>query len=125
MSLSLAGPELDSRPRARAGVPVVPGWTLPRARLNQLLDAGTAGVITLVSAPTGAGKTLGVASWVAGPTSPPNVVWLNLARGGEEPDRVWRLLRRGLQEAGQQRLPRVPEGPAFAPARTRRPRGAR
>ena len=87
--------------------------------LNHLLDVGTGGMVTLVSAPTGAGKTLGVASWVAGPTSPPGVVWLNLARGGEEPDRVWRLLRRGLQEAGEQRLPPVPGGPAFAPARVR------
>ncbi len=105
--------------RARAGVPVVPPWTLPRRGLNQLLDVGTGGMVTLVSAPTGAGKTLGVASWVAGPTSPAGVVWLNLARGGEEPDRVWRLLRRGLQEAGEQRLPPVPGGPAFAPARIR------
>jgi LuxR family maltose regulon positive regulatory protein len=119
MSVSLAAPELNLEPRARAGVPVVPQWTLPRGRLNQLLDAGTLGVVTVVSAPTGAGKTLGVASWAAGPTSPSNVVWLNLGRGGAEPDRIWRLLRRGVQEAGAQRLPPAPGGPAFAPARIR------
>ena len=119
MSLAIAASEHDAWSRARIGVPLLPSWTLPREGLDQLLDAGVDGVVTVVSGPTGAGKTLGVASWAAGPTSPPGLVWLNLARGGAEPDRVWRLLRRGLQEAGEQLLPQVPGSPADAPARTR------
>ena len=82
MSLSVAASEPDTLTCVRAGVPVLPSWTLPRAGLDRLLDLGAGGVLTVVSAPTGAGKTLGVASWVAGPSAPPRVVWLNLrARG--------------------------------------------
>ena len=98
-------------------MPVLPAWVLPRARLNRALDLGAGGVLTLVSAPAGAGKTLGVASWAAGPSSPPRVVWLNLARGVAEPDLVWRLLRRGLQDAGEAGLPPAPAGPASSPGR--------
>ena len=119
MSLSIVASALHAGSRARAGLPVVPSWTLPREGLNERLDLGVGGVVTVVSAPTGAGKTLGVASWAAGPTSPPGLVWLNLARGGAEPDRVWRLLRRGLHEAGERRLPPVPKSPASAAVRIR------
>src|SRR3954470_14528238 len=112
MSLTVpdAGPAASRR--TRAGVPTLPTWVLPRSRLDRILDIGVEGVLTVVAAPTGAGKSLGVASWAAGPSSPEGtVVWLNLS-GGAEPDMVWRLLHRGLRESGETRLPPVPVGRA-------------
>lgn len=118
MSLTVPDAGLAASRRTRAGVPTLPPWVLPRARLDLILDIGAEGVLTVVAAPTGAGKTLGVASWAAGPSSPRGaVVWLNLSRGGAEPDMVWRLLHRGLRESGETRLPPVPAGRASTRAR--------
>ena len=117
MTPLLAASERDTVPLQRIGVPVVPPWTLPRARLDRLLDLGAERTLTVVSAPTGSGKTMGVASWVAGPTSPDRVLWVNLARGGAQPDRIWRLLRRTLQHVGEQHLPPFEAGPDLSPDR--------
>ena len=105
MSLSVAVAEAAERSRDRAGVPLVPAWMLPRSRLNQLLDDADR-LVTVVCAPTGAGKTSGVAAWAAETSSAPGVVWLNVAHAGSEPDLVWRRLRRGLHDLGERRLRR-------------------
>ena len=106
---------------ARPGLDVAAARSEPAPRPRRGRDAHRR-----VSAPTGAGKTLGVASWAAGPTSPPGLVWLNLARGGADPDRVWRLLRRGLQQAGERAASRrCRRGPAFDPSPDPRPGRAR
>ena len=47
-------------------VPAQPTVVVPRPRLEVLLDAGTLGPLTLVSAPAGTGKTVLVSSWAAG-----------------------------------------------------------
>ena len=119
LSLSFAVSEVDTDPLSRTGVPVVPHWTVVRQGLHRLLDRGAAGLLTVVSAPTGYGKTQGVASWVAGPTSPCEVVWVNLAHGGAEPDRVWRQIARGFQQTGQQDVPSFREDPSLVADRIR------
>jgi LuxR family maltose regulon positive regulatory protein len=84
---------------------------LPRARLNQLLDHADR-LLTVVCAPTGSGKTSGVAAWAADASSHGPVVWLDVARSGSAPDLVWRRLVRGLNHAGGSRLRAAPVAPA-------------
>lgn len=47
-----------------AGVPRLPRVYVPRARLWQRLDVATQNPVTLLVAPVGAGKTLGVSGWL-------------------------------------------------------------
>jgi|tagenome__1003787_1003787.scaffolds.fasta_scaffold20985398_4 LuxR family maltose regulon positive regulatory protein len=116
MSLSVAVAEAAERSRDRAGVPLVPAWMFPRSRLNKLLDDADR-LVTVVCAPTGAGKTSGVAAWAAETSSAAGTVWLNVGHAGSEPDLVWRRLRRGLHDAGERRLPPAPVAPAGSSAR--------
>jgi LuxR family transcriptional regulator, maltose regulon positive regulatory protein len=93
---------------ARVGVPAAPGWAVPRRALASRLEVGISGQLTVVAAPTGAGKSLGVASWAACSDSSVRMIWLNLARGGSDPDRVWRHLRESLAGEGVPDLPGIP-----------------
>ncbi|MFL5733904.1 MAG: LuxR C-terminal-related transcriptional regulator [Chloroflexia bacterium] len=66
---------------------------VPRARLLARLDAGLGGMLTLVSAPAGSGKTTLVADWVrrlqeAGRP----MAWLSLDAGDSDPARFMRYL---------------------------------
>ncbi|MBE1875842.1 hypothetical protein [Myceligenerans pegani] len=45
-------------------VPLVPRVYVPRSRFWQHLDDATDGAVTLVVAPVGSGKTMGVAGWL-------------------------------------------------------------
>jgi ATP/maltotriose-dependent transcriptional regulator MalT len=60
---------------SRIGVPSVPLWAVPRTRLAKRLDAA-AGLLTMISAPTGAGKTVGVASWARDLHPSVGVIWV-------------------------------------------------
>ncbi|MFL6132274.1 MAG: LuxR C-terminal-related transcriptional regulator [Nocardioidaceae bacterium] len=52
----------DDRPVA--GIPLLPRSYIPRVRLWDRLNVATEGSVTMVIAPAGAGKTLGVAGWL-------------------------------------------------------------
>jgi ATP/maltotriose-dependent transcriptional regulator MalT len=65
---------------SRTGVPNVPSWAVPRTRLGNRLDAGTAGPLTMISAPTGAGKTIGVALWARDLDPSLGVIWVKLRK---------------------------------------------
>ncbi len=73
-------------PRSRRGL-------VPRPRLSERLDRGTASTLTLVSAPAGFGKTTLLAEWLAaGPAGPADerlVAWLSLDRGDNDPASFW------------------------------------
>ncbi|MGH3366835.1 MAG: hypothetical protein ACRDOY_06505, partial [Nocardioidaceae bacterium] len=56
-----ARPATDSPPGT---VPRLPRVYVPRARLWQRLDLATQNPLTLLVAPVGAGKTLGVSGWL-------------------------------------------------------------
>ncbi len=60
------------------GVPRLPRTYVPRTALWERLDAATGAPMTLLVAPTGAGKTLAVAGWLRShhSTSGTDVVWL-------------------------------------------------
>ena len=108
----LAGPAQS----ARIDLPHVPEWAVPRRGLADRLELAGSGVVTLVTAPAGWGKTLGVASWAANSSSPGGVIWLNTAATGSDPDLFWKLVRTGLLEAGERHLAPVPPARA-TPAR--------
>lgn len=79
--------------RQHAPAPDVPAPALPRVyvgrrRLWERLDEAVKGSVTLLVAPAGAGKTLGVAGWLrqAGPEVTDRMVWIH-ADGSWTPDR--------------------------------------
>jgi len=57
-------------------VPVTRAACVPRPRLQALLDRGTRGPLTLLSAPAGSGKTTLVANWLRGTERP--AAWFSL-----------------------------------------------
>jgi LuxR family maltose regulon positive regulatory protein len=77
-------------PRLRRGV-------VPRRRLSERLDRGTASTLTLVSAPAGFGKTTLLTEWLAGslaagPAAPGDerlAAWLSLDRADNDPVSFW------------------------------------
>ena len=73
-------------PRSRRGL-------VPRPRLSERLDRGTASKLTLVSAPAGFGKTTLLTAWLAaGPAAPADerlTAWLSLDRADNDPASFW------------------------------------
>ena len=73
-------------PRPRRGL-------VPRPRLSERLDRGTASKLTLVSAPAGFGKTTLLTEWLAAsPAAPGNerlAAWLSLDRADNDPASFW------------------------------------
>ena len=73
-------------PRSRRGL-------VPRPRLSERLDRGTASTLMLVSAPAGFGKTTLLTEWLAaGPAGPADerlAAWLSLDRGDNDPASFW------------------------------------
>ena len=73
-------------PRPRRGL-------VPRPRLSERLDRGTASKLMLVSAPAGFGKTTLLTEWLAaGPAAPGNerlAAWLSLDRADNDPASFW------------------------------------
>jgi LuxR family transcriptional regulator, maltose regulon positive regulatory protein len=59
------------------GSPWLPRAYVPRKLLWSRLDSGVRGAVTMVVAPTGAGKTLGVAGWLQQSEAGRDAIWLN------------------------------------------------
>jgi LuxR family maltose regulon positive regulatory protein len=86
---------------------------VPRPRLIERLDRGTASKLTLVSAPAGFGKTTLLTEWLAaGPAAPADdrrVAWLSLDRADNDPASFWTYviaaLRTVASGAGESALP--------------------
>jgi LuxR family maltose regulon positive regulatory protein len=81
-------------PRSRRGL-------VPRPRLSERLDRGTASKLTLVSAPAGFGKTTLLTEWLAGgPAATAGerlVAWLSLDRADNDPASFWTYLIAALR----------------------------
>jgi LuxR family maltose regulon positive regulatory protein len=70
-------------PRSRRGL-------VPRPRLSERLDRGTASKLTLVSAPAGFGKTTLLTEWLAaGPADERLAAWLSLDQADNDPASFW------------------------------------
>ncbi|MFI5924980.1 LuxR C-terminal-related transcriptional regulator [Micromonospora sp. NPDC051543] len=79
---------------------VPPEPVVARPRLLRLLDAGSAGPVTLVVAPAGWGKTTLLASWVrlTEPGDAPAPAWVSV-EVGDDGDRLWAYLAAALRTA--------------------------
>jgi LuxR family transcriptional regulator, maltose regulon positive regulatory protein len=102
-------------PRARRDL-------VPRPRLAQRLDRGSASKLTLVSAPAGFGKTTLLAEWLAaGPTGRRLTAWLSLDRGDNDLASFWAYviaaLRTVVPGIGEDALAML-AGPGPQPAET-------
>ena len=75
-------------PRPRPGL-------VPRRRLIELLDRGTASKLTLVSAPAGFGKTTLLAEWLAANDRP--AAWVSLDLGDNDHQSFWSYVIAALQ----------------------------
>lgn len=97
--------------QAKIVMPGVPGWMVSRPRLEKRIDEGTAGPLTVITGPPGAGKTMAVASWAAARPGP--VAWVTLDHYDSRPKVFWSTIVAAMRNAGVA-LGRV----SAAPART-------
>ena len=84
----------EARPARRALARLV-----ERPRLHELIERGTGGLVTLVSAHAGTGKTVLLSSWAAA-ARPGRVAWLGLDRDDNWSPRFWLGVQRALGAAG-------------------------
>ena len=70
-------PKQTAGNRPVPGSPWLPRAYIPRQLLWSRLDSGVHGAVTIVVAPTGAGKTLGVAGWLQHSDAGRDAIWLN------------------------------------------------
>src|SRR6266581_1761166 len=79
-------------------VPAPSHALISRARLFALLNEGLSRPLTLVSAPAGFGKSTLVAAWVQSkPVESPQVAWVSLDEGDNDPVRFWSYVLTALE----------------------------
>jgi LuxR family maltose regulon positive regulatory protein len=91
-SARVSHPKVGELHGASTTVPRLPRVYVPRARLWQRLDAATESTVTLLVAPVGAGKTLGVSGWLRRTGQSDDAVWVH-ADATWTPDRLDALIR--------------------------------
>jgi LuxR family transcriptional regulator, maltose regulon positive regulatory protein len=81
-------------------VPGVPGWLVPRPRLDKLIAQGAEGPMTIVTGPPGAGKTMALALWAA--ASPPSgpLAWVTIDDYDNRPRVFWSYVVAALRRSG-------------------------
>src|SRR3984957_5291635 len=80
--------------------PRLPGWMVPRPRLDQRIAEGAGGPVTVVTGPPGAGKTMALASWAAASMTPVRVAWVTLDGYDNQPGSFWSYVVKALRQAG-------------------------
>jgi LuxR family maltose regulon positive regulatory protein len=81
-------------------VPGVPGWLVPRPRLDRLIAEGTRNPVTTVTGPPGAGKTMALALWVSGSAPRGPVAWLTIDDYDNRPRAFWSYVLAALRHSG-------------------------
>jgi LuxR family maltose regulon positive regulatory protein len=79
-------------------VPTLPGWVVPRPRVDMLIADGVRGPLTTVTGPPGAGKTMAIALWAAS-ASADTVAWLSLDSYDNRPKVFWSYVMAALRQA--------------------------
>ncbi len=78
--------------------PTLPGWVVPRPRVEELIADGVRGPLTTVTGPPGAGKTMAIALWAAS-ASADTVAWLSLDSYDNRPKVFWSYVMAALRRA--------------------------
>jgi len=81
-------------------VPGVPGWLVPRPRVENLIAQGARDSITTVTGPPGAGKTMALALWAASRQPAGRVAWVTIDDYDNRPRVFWSYVLAALQQAG-------------------------
>ncbi|MEA2602916.1 MAG: hypothetical protein QOF89_3908 [Acidobacteriota bacterium] len=77
-----SAPALDALLATKLYIPALRAHRVPRPRLTERLEEGTAGPLTLISAPAGFGKSTLLSEWVHASGRP--VAWVSLDEGDDE-----------------------------------------
>ncbi|MGB3440875.1 MAG: LuxR C-terminal-related transcriptional regulator [Actinophytocola sp.] len=85
-------------PRTKLTVPEPPSQLISRPRLLTVLERASDSMVTLVSAPAGAGKTLLLAEWARAHDAS-RIVWVSLDTDDNEDHRFWSALLDALSGA--------------------------
>ncbi len=91
---------------AKITEPRLPGWAIPRPRLDRLIADGVEGPLTVVTGPPGAGKTMAITSWAAARAGPGIVAWVALDEYDNRPTVFWSYVVAALRRAGLN-VPRI------------------
>jgi LuxR family transcriptional regulator, maltose regulon positive regulatory protein len=78
-------------PGTKLAIPTPPSRLVPRPRLLAMLDNARDTMVTLLSAPAGAGKTLLLAEWVR-ERGPDDTAWVSLDSDDNDDNRFWSAL---------------------------------
>ena len=95
--LRAAGAE-DPVLTSKITVPSLPGWAVPRPRIDGLIARGARGCLSAVTGPPGAGKTMALALWAAVSEGP--VAWVTLDDYDNRPSVFWSYVLAALRRAG-------------------------
>jgi LuxR family transcriptional regulator, maltose regulon positive regulatory protein len=96
-------------PAAKLLPPAPPAGLVDRPRLHELIERGTTGLVTVVSAHAGTGKTVLLTAWAAR-VHPRRVAWLGLDRDDNWSPRFWLGVERALVGAGALNGPLATDG---------------
>src|SRR5207248_1064117 len=81
-------------------VPGIPGWLVPRPRLDELIARGARGPMTTVTGPPGAGKTMALALWAAARPPGGPLPWVTIDDYDNRPRVFWSYVMAALRRAG-------------------------
>jgi LuxR family transcriptional regulator, maltose regulon positive regulatory protein len=98
----VAGPRVGLADKLKVPQPDVP--LLHRPRVTDLIQQASAKRVTLICAPSGAGKTVACALWAATAEEAGRIAWLSLDFGNRSEPRLWADIRAAIAA-----LPAVPE----------------
>lgn len=80
--------------------PGLPGWLVPRPRIDRTLTQGARGSVTTVTGPPGAGKTMAIALWAAhGEPAGPRA-WVTIDEHDNRPRVFWSYVLAALERSG-------------------------
>jgi LuxR family maltose regulon positive regulatory protein len=109
-----AGPVAVPLLASRLAPAALPEPVVVRPRLHLRLDEGSAGPVTLVTAPAGWGKTTLLATWARSVEADPAPAWVAV-EAGDTGERLWSYLAAALRSAAgepaEQPQPPVPDTP--------------
>jgi len=100
MNLGLRGDKLR--------VPPLSAGVLNRPRVTGLIERAAAHPVTVITAPTGAGKTLACAIWAQSAARSSRVAWLTVDEGDRDPCRFWANVAAALADGSAAPAPPEP-----------------